>query len=731
MQGWKMALAPLLLALLSLALLGGCSEIAVGRCSTDEECGGDGVCDAGLCLRDPAPRLVVALDRTAARVGEVVEVDASASSIPGGGPLSFWFSVEPGDAAVIESLPETPGRARMRMVMPHVDATVVVRAESGTGRITEQRRVVQAANSVPTLSLRLVEDAFEPGEPATVEALVGDGDDDELSIAWSLEGEKGRLEVAGATAVLTSVSDYTGIYRVHGSVRDGWGGIAEAVLDVSPSNRAPRLTIHPVPPAAHACEGERGCAALAHLRHEVEDVHPVELAWNLLAGPEGVAAQFTKTDAGTRVDLSCTPACRIAGTYRIELQARDSLGATSTKAFDLEVGNTPPVLTAHDGRGLPHQAIEEAALFRAARAEGAVLVWRDPDGDPPDPATVRWLSPSEAVAFADPASLNTALTATGTIEELASIEATVIAADINGAESADTKPLPIANAPPSITWGGDRREGHEFVSRSGGMSTWRKAIDFASLEARDPEGGPVSISFALDPTDADAAALGVSLVHGADGWSLEGSGPDFVGRSYGVVATAVDAWGATSSSAGSVLVSNRPPTIDVAPQSEVFPIERGCELQQCCVRSPSGSCVGPLYSARVATMYGPIGNPGPARIGRTFISSDPDGDPLEASVERTANYGSSPRLVVGGSAVFFPASVPCDDPAGLQSRCLLTLEMRGFTGTEPLTCELPGGTNLGAFAAFEVRVTDGLGGLSLPAAFDVRITDDPYDPSCP
>lgn len=605
--------------LLGLAITA-CKDIDTGSCTNDAECGPQGVCQRSVCVRTDLPVLTVATDRSEARIGETVLVDASASWSRTGGHLSFSFAVEPEGAASIIVGEDVPGVAWFTVEKPHLDFDVVVEAIDRNDNRSIERRTIVSQDSPPIVDWSFAPEPFQPGDVVTITLAAMDPDGDVLAFDWSLEGSWGSLIGDGPTAQLHTVPHREDIiYRVSASVSARGIEVTRAV-DLSGRNRAPEIIPFAEPAADHACEAGLGCLSRIPLIETIDDVGDVRADARILSGPPDVTVVLEANGSGGFDAItSCRPVCPIAGDYRIEVTATDTEGLVSTREIGARVRNRPPVLQVHDGGALPH-AWHPPGLFRVERPAGTVLVWSDPDGDPPDLSTIRWSASSSVVDFSDPASIDPSIVAIGTKEQLQDLTITLLAADINGAEAADTRPLPVGNRPPSIYFAGEESEGHEYVGVAGdGQPILRKAF---LVPVEDRDGDPIELRVRPPyPTPA-----GMRVYEESGTWYLEVEGASFLGQSVRISVEAGDAWGDWSEASGLVRISNREPVITMTPSA--IKTGSGCSRQSCCLEWVGAACVRQA-SAMVFTAFD---TQGPALFDQKLLVRDPDGDPVRVTL---------------------------------------------------------------------------------------------------
>lgn len=676
--------------------VGACRDLEAENCSDDRDCGALAVCVSSVCVRSELPGTVITLDRTEARIGETVLVDASTSYSRTGAVLSWEFTVEPEGAALIESSTTSPGVAWYQVAKPHVDVVAVVSVTDTLGNTSVARRTISAVDSPPVVRLSAEPHPFQPGDIVSVVVDAEDPDGDELSFRWALAGSWGSLIGTGDRAQLQTVPNREEIvYRVSVVVSAN-GEEAMASLDLSGRNRAPVIHQEEAPSAHHQCHGDaEGCISRIPLVREIDDVGQVRVEARVLVGLPGVGISLESNGSGGYdAVMTCRPVCRIAGSYRIEVTATDDQGLTSTMEIAAQVLNRPPVLTAHDGSILPHGK-HQSGLYRVERAQGKVLVWSDPDGDPPDLSRTRWTASSSIVAFLDPGAIDPALAVIGTKEQLSDLWVSVTSADINGAEASDTKALPVGNRKPVIYFAGDPTEGHEYAGAKGDVPIFQKAM---VIPVEDPDGDPVDVF--VQPL---SESLGVTVQQRAGGWYLQVEGPSLLGQSHRVRIMARDSWGGTSEVEADVRISNTPPVVVTNPAGMVS--GTGCSRQTCC--GPAG-CPASLGAAMVLTHFD---QPGPAHFRKEVRVFDADGDPVRVVLV--------PRKVEKAFAYFRDATttaeIPFDEPRELRctkepsGELVCPYEVRLYGKSETgASCRIDTGTAAYATLHLSAELDDGI-----------------------
>ncbi len=700
-------------------LLAACSSAEVSRCASDAACPRDAACAEGFCVDDPLPRLVLVADRDSARLGDEIRIDGEASATKGGKAVELEFKAEPADAVEIEVDGDSPRRAVVRMVRPHVDVVVKGWGTSPMGRKVSAEVTIAAINSAPRLSMRAIPEQPQPGSRVELIVEAEDPDGDPLTYEWTLESERGSLEAHGASAFLQTAPELAEArYKISVTVSDGRvDGISRASITLDPRNQAPSIEVGPPVVTGHHCEGEPlACSAKAKLTPVIHDVGPIAYAWRLL-DPGGLEATFEpEDDPAPTVTLRCEPACAIAGTHRFEVVATDSWGERASATVEVEVGNRPPILQAHDGSALEHTFVTElsGAIFRVARAGTTHVRFVDPDGDPVDPASVRWSSNLERTQFDERGGIHASFTVTGTPDELRRLQITLVAADINGAAAADTASIPILNETPIIEIADDLAEGHRYAE--GERMTYRKMLDVSGVH--DPEGGPLTMEYILDLPEEEIASRGLEMVPESR-MLIVGGNASSVGFDYSIVVRAKDAWGDQSESTVKLRLTNRAPSFSAtgfSVQPARSTVIGQTSMVGCCSPRIGGSGVCDEVDILVWTEWPGQVEPGPFQFSTRLEPTDPDGDPLVVRLSvASASAHLWPKIRVGESSTLeLPLEVPC--PTG---GCPISLIAMGKLTVRGVSCAVTSGTPAvtGAFGsqtqmAIDAYAEDSLGGSS-------------------
>lgn len=692
----------------SALLLVGCAEETPSSCSTDADCEGLGRCEAGLCVEDPTPAALLAADRTAARLGQVVTLDATGSGARGA-EVTLDFQVAPAGVGTLEV---DGAQARFTFTRPHEEATIRLVVTTATGREAEASRAIAPENSPPVVTL----EADPPGEPGAVvplRATVVDVDGDLPTFVWS-GGAPGLLDAPGGAEASLRTSDAGDalLHAVTVEAQDAFGGSARATLELTPRNVAPRLVLGAPPVADHACDATT-CEARLLLPVAIEDLQGVVPSFSLLEAGPGVEVAFVERAAALEVVATAPQGTRLAGPLRVRVAAIDALGLEGAAEATLEVGNRAPTLVVHDGSALPHVYTGSPGQpYRAERGAGVGVTFADPDGDLP--LVAAWSASSPVVRFLDATSPASALVVEGEAGELEGLTIAATFSEANGGEATHEAPLPIANGAPTLEITSDGAEGH---AQSGDPALpYERVTSAAAFAADDPDGDPLTIDWTLAP---EALAAGVVAVEGAPTPTFRVPAA-LLPLDVAWSATARDAFGAAAAAAeGVTRISNRPPNFVLAPASPQVMRARSCAIESCCLLQLCGDM-------SVARQFPGDATDGPLRLELPATVRDPDGDPLVSHLELAAASAALNAVAgaSGGALGPLPRDVACADGS-----CDVSAELRGRVSFGLGGCTVAG-VPLEASATLRFTLDDGLGGTDVTEVL-VQVPDDPADATCP
>jgi len=664
-------------------------------CKTDAACGEGSVCSEGYCIADPLPLIVLAPDRSSARVGDVVRIDGSASTLAGA-PVTLEFSIDPADAGDLVRSGENLQVAELRVLRPHVDLVITASAASAAGRATSTSVRVGAVNSPPRLTLRPAVERFGAGERVELVAEAADPDGDGVSLTWSLVAGPGELQASGSRAFLHSAPDSVDRYQVRVDASDGRpGGETWASITLEPEAFAPTVAMEAPAEVEHVCEGDPlACHARATIAPFVRASSTVSASWRLLGDGPFTASFGVRGDLETAVELRCEPACPIAGSHLLELTVRDARGLEAVGVVELRVGNRPPILRVHDGSELPHDyvgaAFDGVHLYRVARAADAVVAWHDPDGDPPALGSIEWSSSDGSILFEDPGSLSTGFEVVGSATALRSVELRLVASDWNGGAGAASGVLPIGNRRPSLHVVDVLDEGHLYAG--GDTSPFRKLIPNANLQAADEDGDPIEIELSLP----EAALPGLELIRAGREW-LIGGPASVVGFDHEIIVTARDQWGDEVSATAKVRLTNRAPVVSVSPEDRRITEAVLASLPIQCCEPGNGACT-----------YGSLSLTGPLQATLDLFVEDPDGDPVDLQLVTAQAVKAVAMIASGGDWREITTEVLCSvEPRGA---CPATVRMIGrLTTSTGHQCDYASTTLRDSFVFLHASGVDVLG----------------------
>lgn len=429
------------------------------------------------------------------------------------------------------------------------------------------------------------------------------------------------------------------------------GAAAVRSFEVTAAVGAPSVSADPTLLASHWCqtgtclvEGPGGTSSL-QLGATATDPAGKSLQYGWIAIPDPAAARDptllvtflpSAAVAAPFASISNVSGGPIAGTHRFRVRVENPDGLIAQAFQDVVVDNGVP--TATPGSWLvPHRY--EGGLFVA---EGDVVTGAsDPDGDPLVMEAALAPAPpasctEEAIADAAAGTVHVRIACTEPADLIGAAPRTlsVSIADVNGATTALSAPLPIENRPPELTlhpsWEGVLALAHrvEPCQLAAGSPCFVSDGDFPFVIA-DPDGDPVAepTFSATVGTSQPASAATIRLEGGVQRFRLEtpASRPlEFRSAAgatgFRVKATALDAFGAQGLLSVAPLILNRPPIVAEAAPSATVP-----------------HSYDPVTRRYLATAGG-------ARF------EDPDGDPMTPSVA-TAGACSSATLDAGRATI--------------------------------------------------------------------------------
>lgn len=408
-----------LLPFLALTLAAGCSQRppATG-CRTDAQCAADARCTSGVCTADTRPtaavRPVLAVEEFA-----LVRLDGTASSDPDGDLAEHEWTVRSVDARCAP--PEVTGRtaeALVRFGCPgRYEVALTVKDTLGLASEPARAEVVVSASSAAPIVLSgpdlATDHVCAPSAGAlrcrtteqvhlAAEAAPG------VTLRWTALppaerplDERRRVTFLpspyAAAPVAEIVTDGTAIsgdwiFRVEAT--DAYGVIGAAHTRVSVRNRPPIVTFSPAGPFEHAFDAARsvftsqGAVAWSVVDLDGDPVS-VDATWRHVG--DGDTSLFDGELDGTAATFSVEvpyaapeDALRLRGgadlLRRIELSAVDSNRELGLGAFEVVIGNRPPVPAGGTfDAAVPHRFDAQRSLYVASVRAGT---FADPDGDP-------------------------------------------------------------------------------------------------------------------------------------------------------------------------------------------------------------------------------------------------------------------------------------------------------------------------------------------------------------
>jgi hypothetical protein len=167
-----------------------------------------------------------------------------------------------------------------------------------------------------------------PGGSCTLTCTASDPDeDDTITYAWSATA--GAITGTGSTAIWTAPAT-EGTYIISVIVSDDKGGTATESCDIEVANTPPVITS--LAPGATAVGPGGSCTVTCTASDPDGDT--ITYTWSATGGAiSGTGSTVTWTAPATE------------GTYTITVSVSDDKGGTATGSCNIEVANTPPVIT--------------------------------------------------------------------------------------------------------------------------------------------------------------------------------------------------------------------------------------------------------------------------------------------------------------------------------------------------------------------------------------------------
>lgn len=304
-----------------------------------------------------------------ASLGQTVILDGSGTIEPEGSRVGFlwsFVSLPDGSAAVFSD----PSALQPSFTVDLAgDYIVQLIASEGPRSSAPDTVTISTANSAPVADAGH-DQAVAVGETVT---LVGSGssdfDGDSLSYDWSLVSAPG-----GSAATLSDptdsepsfIADLAGTYVAELVVSDGSLQSTVAVVTVSTDG---------VPPVAEAGPNQR--AAIGQVvsldaggTHDA-DGDEVAIDWSLIVRPAGSGAKLS-TPAEDRPGMTVDQ----AGSYVLQLDAEDGVGASTPDTLVVTTGNTPPVADAGFDQSVSPGAVVQLDGGGSHDIDGDALTYR-------------------------------------------------------------------------------------------------------------------------------------------------------------------------------------------------------------------------------------------------------------------------------------------------------------------------------------------------------------------
>jgi len=256
-----------------------------------------------------------------AHPGMSVTLDGSGSTSPGGGTLSYQWSVVTRPAASVAE-PMTPTAVQTSFV-PDVpgnyELSLVVSATIGTTVVTStpDTVVVSTVNTAPVAAAGPDQAVVQIGTLITLDGSASyDVDGDPISYQWQLfppPGSKAVLKTDKTSPIATFTADVQGEYAAALVVYDPWSSSVDDRVSVSFTN---------LPPVANAGTNQTvyagNTATLDGSNSSDPNGDPLTYRWSLVSLPEGSVATL-----GTPDSVSASLWADVTGTYVVSLVVND------------------------------------------------------------------------------------------------------------------------------------------------------------------------------------------------------------------------------------------------------------------------------------------------------------------------------------------------------------------------------------------------------------------------
>lgn len=401
---------------------------------------------------------------------------------------------------------------------------------------------IQIENRAPTASAIATAPPVYRGQIVILDGTwSGDPDGDPLTFSWR-KASGPPVTLTGANAGTASfVPTELGTYVFNLTVDDGFGGIGETSVTITPLNRNPLANAGPDQPTA----AKRILIALDATGSIDPDGDFLSYAWT---APPGTSL----SDAS---DAMPTFTATWSGTYVFLLRADDGFGGTATDTIVVTVLNQRPVAIATAPTAAPkYSAVSlDGSASSDADGDGLVYVWSQVSGPP-----VVMNGASAATADFTPTVSGTYL-----------FELTVDDGDSAGTDSSQVT-VSVSNAGPSVD------AGSNFMARKGTQV-------FLDGVASDPDG--------------DAVVVAWSQVSGPASVTLDGgttNAADFFAPAVGTYVfrfTATDTEGVTDSDQVTVTVWGLSPTAAITASVTTAEVEVSITFDGSGSSDPDGTIV--------------------------------------------------------------------------------------------------------------------------------------------
>ncbi len=421
----------------------------------------------------------------AVNVGDLVNLDGSASSDPDGDPLTFswsFTSIPTGSTATLSN-PNSATPSFTADVTGSYQIDLTVTDDKGASNTDSVTINAGLANSPPTASAGN-DQAVNVGDLVNLDGSASsDPDGDPLTFSWSFTSMP-----TGSTATLSNpnsstssfTADFTGSYQIDLTVTDdkGASNTDSVTINAGLANS---------PPTANAGNDQAVTVGdtinLDGNASNDPDGDPITFSWGFVSKPTGSNAILSNPTTATPSFTA-----DVSGDYIINLVVTDDKGASSATDSVTISATTPPVANAGSDQAV--------TVGDTVNLDGNTS--SDSDGDP---ITFSWSFTSRPTGSVATLSNATIATPNFTADVAGNYSVSLTVIDDKGASNTDTVIITavVNNSPVANAGGNQSASFGDTITLDGSLSS-------------DPDGDPLTFSwtFISKPTGSTATLNGAN-----------------------------------------------------------------------------------------------------------------------------------------------------------------------------------------------------------------------------